>query len=74
MGTPMVGPAFIDLYLKDRGDANDATGHRRWVLYPQTQNMGTGDLPPGGSFWAANALWIMDVNIWGPRPPPVRNM
>jgi uncharacterized protein YkwD len=69
MGTPMVGPAFIDLYLKDRGDANYATGHRRWVLYPQTQNMGTGDLPPGGSFWAANALWIMDVNIWGPRPP-----
>jgi uncharacterized protein YkwD len=68
MSTYNNGPELINLYLKDPGDANSAAGHRRWVLYPQTQNMGTGDLPPSGG-WAVNALWIMDANIWGPRPP-----
>ncbi len=44
-------------------------GHRRWILYPQTQKMGTGDIPSGSGHPAANALWVFDLdNMWGPRP------
>ena len=57
----------ISLYLKDPGTGNGFAGHRRWILYPQTQHMGTGDLPPTGGT-AANALWVIDEHIWDPRP------
>jgi len=54
--------------MKDAGAANGPVGHRRWILYPQTQIMGTGDLPsPPG--WAANALWVIDSHYSDPRPP-----
>jgi hypothetical protein len=43
-------------------------GHRRWILYPQTQEMGTGDIPHTQNYPAANALWVFDDNMWGPRP------
>jgi hypothetical protein len=43
-------------------------GHRRWVVYPQTQYMGTGDVPEGSGNGAANALWTQDSNLWGTRP------
>jgi hypothetical protein len=43
-------------------------GHRRWILYPQTEEMGTGDIPSTQSYPAANALWVFDSNMWGPRP------
>ena len=33
-------------YMQDPGTGNGAVGHRRWILYPQTQTMGTGDIPP----------------------------
>ncbi len=56
----------ISLYVKDPGSNNGAAGHRRWILYPQTQQMGTGDIPPAGGS-AANALWVFDDNIWNPR-------
>jgi len=54
-------------YMKDPGTSNGAAGHRRWVLYPQTQTMGTGDIPSDGG-WAANALWVFDAHMWDPRP------
>ncbi|MCB0014924.1 MAG: hypothetical protein KDE34_23575, partial [Anaerolineales bacterium] len=41
---------------------------RRWILYPQTQEMGTGDLPGGNGYFASNALWVFDGNYGGPRP------
>ena len=57
----------ISGYVRDPGDFNGAVGHRRWILYPQTQTMGTGDLPPtGGS--SSNALWVIDGHVWDPRP------
>jgi len=59
----------IDGYMEDPGSGNTAAGHRRWILYPQTQVMGTGDIPSTGSYWAANALWVFDANMWGARPP-----
>lgn len=58
----------IDLYMADPGAGNGEAGHRRWIFYPQTQYMGTGDLPNDATHWAANALWAYDDNYGGPRP------
>ncbi len=54
--------------MRDDGDNNAVVGHRRWILYPQTRQMGTGDIPRGGGFRRANALWILDDHFAGPRP------
>jgi len=55
-------------YMQDPGDGNDAVGHRRWILYPQTQTMGTGDIPPVSGYNASNALRVFDEYLWEPRP------
>lgn len=63
------GPSGIDNYMFDGGVHNYPVGHRRWILYPQTITMGTGDVPGGGGYYSANALWVFDRdNMWGPRP------
>jgi len=63
------GPEAISGYVYDPGGGNYPVGHRRWILYPQTQYMGTGDIPPRDGYPAANALWVFDQeNMWGPRP------
>ncbi len=54
-------------YIADWGGGNNAAGHRRWLLYPQTQVMGTGDIPSGSSS-GVNALFVIDDNVWGTRP------
>ena len=56
-------------YMKDSQANNTAVGHRRWLMYPQTQVMGTGDVPAASGFSAANATWVFDANYGGPRPP-----
>ncbi|KJU87747.1 SCP-like extracellular domain protein [Candidatus Magnetobacterium bavaricum] len=58
----------ISGYMKDYGSGNYPVGHRRWILYPQTQVMGTGDIPNAGSYTKANALWVFDSNRKGARP------
>jgi len=58
----------IDGYIEDPGSGNYPIGHRRWILYPQTQKMGSGDIPTTGNNWAANALWVFDDAMWGSRP------
>ena len=63
----LFGRNAIDAYMKDSGSGNGFVGHRRWILYPQTQIMGTGDIPPPG--WVANALWVIDSHYSDPRPP-----
>ena len=68
----VAGPDAITGYLSDYGANNAAVGHRRWVLYPQTQVMATGDVPRQGSFLAANATWVFDGNGGGLRPPTRR--
>lgn len=67
----VTGPDAITGYIWDYG-ANPQVSHRRWLLYPQTQVMATGDVPPQGSFPAANATWIEDANFGGPRPATVQ--
>lgn len=63
------GPDAIQGYVQDRGNNNQAVGHRRWILYPQTQEMGTGDVvPPTTSGIASNALWVIDSHTWDVRP------
>jgi uncharacterized protein YkwD len=62
------GPDAITGYLRDFGAGNYEAGHRRWILYPQTQVMGTGDVPQQNSFDAANATWVFDANYGGTRP------
>lgn len=60
------GPAAISGYIKDPGSGNSAAGHRRWILFPPTQQMGTGDIPPNGGYPPSNALWVFDA--FSPRP------
>lgn len=59
----------ISLYMRDPGDNNTALGHRRWILYPQTQVMGTGDIRAASGYPATNALVVFDDHMWEPRPP-----
>ncbi len=62
------GPEAITSYVEDWGPANYSVGHRRWIIYPQTESMGTGDLPSAGTNYSANATWVLDGNYGGPRP------
>jgi hypothetical protein len=58
----------LRMYMQDYGSGNTAVGHRRWILYPQIQNFGTGDIPGGSGYYAANDLWVFDSHIWDTRP------
>lgn len=63
------GPSAISGYMQDYGSGNYFVGHRRWILYPQTKNMGTGDVPPQSGYQSSNALWVFDRdNMRGDRP------
>ncbi len=62
------GSNAITGYIHDWGGNNYPVGHRRWILYPQTKSMGTGDIPPTDNYSSANALWVFDDNMWTPRP------
>lgn len=55
-------------YMRDIGAANAAAGHRRWILYPQTQTMGSGDIPASASYRPANTLVVLDGHAADPRP------
>ncbi len=55
--------------MRDDGDNNAIVGHRRWILYPQTRRMGTGDIPIDGDFRETNSLWVIDSNFGAARPP-----
>ncbi len=62
------GPDAITAYVWDFGTYNYDVGHRRWILYPQTQIMATGDVPAQGSDYSVNALWVFDANYGATRP------
>jgi len=63
------GPDAIDSYMNDAGDNNAAVGHRRWLIYPQTREMGTGDVPGDSSGRTpANANWVFDSQFGTTRP------
>ena len=66
-----VGADAIDGYMADTGANNAQVGHRRWILFPQADVMGSGDVP--GNFSndpplnSANTLWVIP-NPVGARP------
>ena len=64
----LAGVDAIDAYMQDFGAGNTKVGHRRTILYPQVQEMGTGDVPHGSSSWASNTLYVFDANLWNDRP------
>ena len=55
-------------FIWDFGANNYEVGHRRWILYPQTQIMAAGDVPAESGLNSANATWVFDANLGGPRP------
>jgi hypothetical protein len=62
------GPDAITGYVADAGDNNAVVGHRRWLFYPQTLQMGTGDVPgiaASQTRRAANAVWVIDTTPGG---------
>jgi len=63
-------PGCVELYMQDFGTHNTAAGHRRWILYPQTQQFGTGDVPAtsAGGYPSSNAMWVFDGNYGTTRP------
>ncbi|MES2632954.1 MAG: CAP domain-containing protein [Pseudomonadota bacterium] len=60
-----LGVGSVKAYMEDTGEFNNVVGHRRWLLYPQTQLMGVGDVEQG---WNYNAIWVQDGNMFAPRP------
>ena len=67
--TLLYDPGCVLGYIQDNGGSNSSVGHRRWILYPQTQVMGTGDVSPSGvTLRSANASWVIDSHYSDPRP------
>ena len=64
----IAGVDAIDAYMQDFGASNTKVGHRRTILYPQVQEMGTGDVPYGAGSWASNTLYVFDSHLWDARP------
>jgi hypothetical protein len=64
------GADAVEAYINDYGTNNFEVGHRRWLLFPQTLVMGTGDVPSSddGTNAAANSIWVFDSSINDPRP------
>jgi hypothetical protein len=58
----------VDGQMADSGGNNSAAGHRRWILYPQTRLMGTGDIPFGNGYSSSNDLWVFDSHYSDARP------
>jgi len=68
IGLGGVGAHSIYGAMLDPGSSNDGVGHRRWLLYPQTHEMGAGDVEKQGDNSAAEATWVSDANYFAPRP------
>lgn len=66
-------PAAIDGYIEDPGGGNHVVGHRRWIFFPQTRAMGTGDIPQAGGYAAANALYVIDSAHYFDERPATRD-
>jgi hypothetical protein len=61
------GAAAIVGYMRDNGGSNTAVGHRRWILFPRQQRMGTGSTDArNGFFNGSNTLWVL--SDFGGRP------
>ena len=68
LGLNSAGVIGIDGYMRDDGNNNRRVGHRRWILYPQVFEMGTGNVRKPGTYTMANALDILGGDRLGSRP------
>ncbi|MCL4863091.1 MAG: hypothetical protein KJZ93_27035 [Caldilineaceae bacterium] len=66
-------PDAVDGYIEDPGGGNHVVGHRRWIFFPQTRAMGTGDIPQTAGYAAANALWVIDSEHYFDERPATRD-
>ncbi len=64
-----IGSQAVFGQMEDAGDNNKPVGHRRWLLYPFTTKMGTGDVK-GAKDWTsiANSIWVFDDDKRISRP------
>lgn len=69
------GANAIEGYMMDFGspefpDSNFEVGHRRWLLYPQTSVMGSGDVPgiENTDIKSANTVYVITDEYFDPRP------
>jgi hypothetical protein len=65
-GADNTGPDAIDGFIADPGAFNEPVGHRRWLLYPPSVEMGNGGIPYDPQCSAAS-VWVL--GDYGPRPP-----
>ncbi len=64
LGLGNAGVSGIDAYMRDSGDNNLPVGHRRWILYPQLLEAGTGNAwHPRSRYRRANALDIISGEL-----------
>ncbi|MCH9696691.1 MAG: CAP domain-containing protein [Gammaproteobacteria bacterium] len=69
LGLGTHGYQAITLLMKDPGENNRSVGHRRWIIYPQTREMGTGNvIPDQFGFLPAHATVIQDDQVFLTRP------
>ena len=62
------GVPSVRSYFKESGNGNAPLGHRRWLLNPPTQEMGSGDVTAQNGYPASNVLWVIGNNAFGTRP------
>ena len=66
------GPQAVVGQVQDNGANNTAAGHRRWILYPQTRVMGSGNVSATGPNSPADSLWVFDP-FYGTSRPATRD-
>ncbi len=59
------GPDAIDGQMRDAGQFNTPVGHRRWLLYPPSVEMGNGGIP-NRTQCSASVVWVIGDS--GTRP------
>lgn len=59
----LAGANTVPGYIEDSGVGNEIVGHRRWILWSQSQVMGSGDVLGSGQFPPANALWVLPSTV-----------
>ena len=73
LGLGMAGPDAISQFMDDGTDS--LLGHRRWIIYPQTRDMGLGSVVDNtlSKYKRASALWVIDDAHGGGLRPKVRD-
>lgn len=69
-GITQTTASLIGRYMTDGGTGNVAAGHRRWILYPKTGVMGSGNARAASDATGANALWVIGNAATSPVAAP----